>query len=124
MLGTSLFPVWLPVGQVCTCILAVVPMSVALTLVRLPMNWIGLLSAIAMGVTVYRERARPGCGQDAIARPICRARADPAKSTGVDGLNLAERRADSLRPNTTAVNRWARGSLRGGCLNGGAMLVR
>jgi O-antigen/teichoic acid export membrane protein len=52
-LGTSLFPVWLPIGQVFRCVLAVVPMAVALTLVRFPLNWFGLLDAIALGGAVY-----------------------------------------------------------------------
>jgi O-antigen/teichoic acid export membrane protein len=53
MLGTSLFPVWLPVRQVFTCVLAVVPMAIALAVIPLPMNWIGLLSAIALGSALY-----------------------------------------------------------------------
>jgi O-antigen/teichoic acid export membrane protein len=52
-LGTSLFPVWLPIGQVFTCGLAILPMALALTLVRFPLNWVGLLTAIALGTAVY-----------------------------------------------------------------------
>jgi hypothetical protein len=52
-LGTSLFPVWLPVGQVIACILAVVPMIVALTLIRFQLNWIGLFEAVATGGAFY-----------------------------------------------------------------------
>lgn len=52
-LGTSLFPVWLPVGQVVRCLLAIVPMSIALLLVPLPLNWLGLFSAIGMGGALY-----------------------------------------------------------------------
>ena len=52
-LGTSLFPVWLPVGQVVRCVLAVVPMAVALTLIRFPLNWFGLFASILMGGGLY-----------------------------------------------------------------------
>lgn len=52
-LGTSLFPVWLPAGQVVRCILAVVPMSIALLLVPLPQNWLGLFAAVGMGGALY-----------------------------------------------------------------------
>jgi O-antigen/teichoic acid export membrane protein len=52
-LGTSLFPVWLPVGQVITCVLAVVPMAVGLTLVRFPLNWLGLFGAVSLGGVLY-----------------------------------------------------------------------
>jgi O-antigen/teichoic acid export membrane protein len=52
-LGTSLFPVWLPVWQVIKCCLAIVPMTVALTLVRFPLNWLGLFAAIALGGALY-----------------------------------------------------------------------
>jgi O-antigen/teichoic acid export membrane protein len=52
-LGTSLFPVWLPFRQVFTCGLAILPMALALTLIRFPLNWVGLLTAIALGAAVY-----------------------------------------------------------------------
>jgi O-antigen/teichoic acid export membrane protein len=52
-LGTSLFPVWLPVGQVVRCVLAVVPMAVALTLIRFPLDWFGLFASILMGGGLY-----------------------------------------------------------------------
>ena len=52
-LGTSLFPVWLPLGQVIACILAVVPMTVALTLIRFQLNWIGLFEAMGTGGALY-----------------------------------------------------------------------
>ena len=52
-LGTSLFPVWLPVGQVVRCLLAVVPMAVALTLIRFPLNWYGLFGSILLGGALY-----------------------------------------------------------------------
>lgn len=52
-LGTSLFPVWLPARQVLTCILAVVPMSVALVMIRFPMNWSGLFASIGVGGALY-----------------------------------------------------------------------
>jgi O-antigen/teichoic acid export membrane protein len=52
-LGTSLFPVWLPIRQVFTCGLAILPMALALTLIRFPLNWVGLLTAIALGTAVY-----------------------------------------------------------------------
>jgi hypothetical protein len=34
-------------------VLAVVPMAIALAVIPLPMNWIGLLSAIALGSALY-----------------------------------------------------------------------
>jgi hypothetical protein len=52
-LGTSLFPIWLPTGQVIACLLAIVPMSIVLLLVRFPLSWIGLTEAIAVGAAVY-----------------------------------------------------------------------
>ncbi|MEA2777891.1 MAG: hypothetical protein QOF90_3297 [Acetobacteraceae bacterium] len=52
-LGTSLFPVWLPLGQVVRCVLAVVPMALALALVRFPLTWFGLSAAITMGLVLY-----------------------------------------------------------------------
>lgn len=52
-LGTSLFPVWLPLGQVVTCLLAVVPMSAALLSIHLPLNWSGLFAAIGIGGGLY-----------------------------------------------------------------------
>lgn len=52
-LGTSLFPVWLPVSQVARCILAIVPMAVALTVIRFPLNWVGLFSSILLGGGLY-----------------------------------------------------------------------
>ena len=52
-LGTSLFPIWLPVRQAFACVLAIVPMSVALILIRFPMKWSGLLEAIVLGAVLY-----------------------------------------------------------------------
>ncbi len=52
-LGSSLFPVWLPIGQVIRCCLAVVPMVAALVLIRLPLSWSGLFASIAMGGMCY-----------------------------------------------------------------------
>ena len=52
-LGTSLFPVWLPAGQVLRCVLAVVPMIAGLILVRFPLGWSGLFSAISLGGLLY-----------------------------------------------------------------------
>ena len=52
-LGTSLFPVWLPFGQVITSICAVIPMTLALMWIRFPMNWSGLLEAMATGGACY-----------------------------------------------------------------------
>lgn len=52
-LGNALFPIWLPVRQVVACVLAVVPMVVALTLIRFPLNWFGLFAAITMGGGLY-----------------------------------------------------------------------
>jgi O-antigen/teichoic acid export membrane protein len=52
-LGTSLFPIWLPVRQVAACLLAVVPMAVGLTLIRFPLNWYGLSAAVSLGGTLY-----------------------------------------------------------------------
>jgi O-antigen/teichoic acid export membrane protein len=52
-IGTSMFPVWLPVWQVVRCVAAVVPMILALTLIRFPLDWFGLGSAIMMGGVLY-----------------------------------------------------------------------
>ena len=52
-LGASLFPVWLPLGQVVRCVLAVLPMAAALTWIRFPLNWFGLFDAIMLGGAVY-----------------------------------------------------------------------
>jgi O-antigen/teichoic acid export membrane protein len=52
-IGTSMFPVWLPVWQVMRCVAAVVPMILALTLIRFPLDWFGLGSAIMMGGVLY-----------------------------------------------------------------------
>jgi O-antigen/teichoic acid export membrane protein len=52
-LGTSLFPIWLPVAQVMRCVLAVVPMTVALIFIRFPLNWYGLFASILMGGALY-----------------------------------------------------------------------
>ncbi len=53
ILGSYQFPVWLPAGQVIRCVLAIVPMAAALTLIRFPLDWFGLLAAVAMGAAVY-----------------------------------------------------------------------
>jgi len=52
-LGTSLFPVWLPIWQVIRCVAAVVPMIVGLTYVQFPLNWHGLFMATLLGVVLY-----------------------------------------------------------------------
>ncbi len=52
-LGTSLFPIWLPLRQAFTCGLALVPMILALTLIRFPLNLVGLMAAIALGSALY-----------------------------------------------------------------------
>jgi O-antigen/teichoic acid export membrane protein len=52
-LGTSLFPVWLPIRQVIVCFMAVVPMTVALIVIRFPLNWFGLLEAMSLGGGIY-----------------------------------------------------------------------
>jgi O-antigen/teichoic acid export membrane protein len=52
-LGTSLFPIWLPLRQVFTCGLALVPMILALTLIRFPLNLVGLMAAIALSSALY-----------------------------------------------------------------------
>jgi O-antigen/teichoic acid export membrane protein len=52
-LGTSLFPVWLPVRQVVRCVLANVPMAVALIMIRFPLNWFGLFAATLLGGGLY-----------------------------------------------------------------------
>jgi O-antigen/teichoic acid export membrane protein len=56
-LGKSLFPVWLPVGQVVACVCAVIPMTIALASIRFPMNWVGLFEAVATGGTCYAVSA-------------------------------------------------------------------
>ena len=52
-LGTSLFPVWLPPGQVVRCILAIVPMTVALIAIPFPLNGFGLCMEILLGGLLY-----------------------------------------------------------------------
>jgi O-antigen/teichoic acid export membrane protein len=52
-LGTSLFPVWLPPVQVAACVVAVVPMSIALMLFRFPLDWAGMSAAISLGGGAY-----------------------------------------------------------------------
>lgn len=52
-LGRTLFPIWLPIGQLVRCFLAIVPMIAALTLIQLPMSWTGLAAAISLGAAVY-----------------------------------------------------------------------
>ena len=51
--GTALFPVWLPLGQVIRCVVAIVPMAGALILVRFPLDWYGLLASTMLGIVVY-----------------------------------------------------------------------
>jgi O-antigen/teichoic acid export membrane protein len=51
--GTSLFPVWLPLWQTVRCILAIVPMVAGLTLIRFPLNWYGLVASVALGAVLY-----------------------------------------------------------------------
>jgi O-antigen/teichoic acid export membrane protein len=51
--GASVFPVWLPIGQVARCVCAIVPMTVGLTLIRFPLNWYGLFASILMGGVLY-----------------------------------------------------------------------
>nr|WP_294501128.1 oligosaccharide flippase family protein [uncultured Rhodopila sp.] len=53
LIGTSLFPVWVPLGQTIRCILAVVPMIAGLTLIRFPLNWHGLFGAMMFGTILY-----------------------------------------------------------------------
>jgi O-antigen/teichoic acid export membrane protein len=52
-LGASLFPVWLPIWGVVRCVLALVPMSLGLVLVRFPLDWYGLFAAILLGGVLY-----------------------------------------------------------------------
>src|SRR5208283_93073 len=52
-LGTAQFPVWLPVGQVLRCVLAIGPMAVALIMIRFPLDWFGLFAAILTGAAIY-----------------------------------------------------------------------
>jgi O-antigen/teichoic acid export membrane protein len=52
-LANRVFPVWLPLGQVVRCVLAIVPMTAALTLIPLPMDWLGLIAAVLMGGAIY-----------------------------------------------------------------------
>jgi hypothetical protein len=53
ILANAQFPVWLPFGQLVRCILAIVPMSVALIVIRFPLDWFGLFAAILMGAATY-----------------------------------------------------------------------
>jgi O-antigen/teichoic acid export membrane protein len=55
--GRTLFPIWLPVGQTLRCLLAIVPMAVGLILVRFPLDWLGLVSAIGFGMVLYSVSA-------------------------------------------------------------------
>jgi hypothetical protein len=52
-LGTSLFPVWLPIGQVVRRVAAVVPMIVGMTLIRFPLDWFGLSASVLLGGMLY-----------------------------------------------------------------------
>jgi O-antigen/teichoic acid export membrane protein len=52
-IGTSLFPVWLPLWQTIRCVLAVIPMIAGLTLIRFPLNWYGLSAAVLLGAVLY-----------------------------------------------------------------------
>jgi hypothetical protein len=56
-LGTSLFPVWLPIRQVFLCGLAILPMALALAVIDFPLNSAGLLKAISVGAAVYTVSA-------------------------------------------------------------------
>ena len=51
--GTSLFPVWLPLRQTVSCVLAVVPMTAALLAIRFPIGWFGLFAAVTTGAVLY-----------------------------------------------------------------------
>jgi O-antigen/teichoic acid export membrane protein len=51
--GTTLFPIWLPIWQILRTIAAVMPMIAGLTLVRFPLNWFGLFDAILLGCVLY-----------------------------------------------------------------------
>jgi O-antigen/teichoic acid export membrane protein len=53
ILANAQFPVWLPIGQLVRCVLAIVPMSVALIVIRFPLDWFGLFAAILMGAATY-----------------------------------------------------------------------
>ena len=52
-LGTALFPVWLPIRQVIMCLMAILPMTIALIVIRFPLNWLGLLEAVSLGAVTY-----------------------------------------------------------------------
>src|SRR5208283_1584222 len=56
-IGTSLFPVWLPLRQTLRCVLAVVPMIAGLTLIRFPLDWFGLCAAVGLGALLYSVSA-------------------------------------------------------------------
>ena len=51
------FPVRVPMGQLVRCVLAVVPMSAALIMIRFPLNWFGLMAAVLMGAAIYGAAA-------------------------------------------------------------------
>lgn len=51
--GTSLFPVWLPIGQMLRSVAAVIPMIAGLILIRFPLNWFGLFDALVLGGVLY-----------------------------------------------------------------------
>ena len=51
--GTSLFPVWLPIGQMLRNVAATIPMIAGLILIRFPLNWFGLFNALVLGGVLY-----------------------------------------------------------------------
>ena len=52
-LGFSLFPIWLPPGQVVRCVLAVLPMGAILLIIPFPADWGGLFASVFLGACAY-----------------------------------------------------------------------
>ncbi len=57
IIGRRVFPIWLPGAQVFKTVAAVVPMAVALIVVRFSLTWLGLLEAIGLGAGVFAVAA-------------------------------------------------------------------
>jgi O-antigen/teichoic acid export membrane protein len=52
-IGRRVFPLWLPPGPVLRIVVAVLPMGVALWLIKFPLTWFGLIGAVTLGLAVF-----------------------------------------------------------------------
>ena len=52
-IGRRVFPLWLPPGSVVRVVAAVLPMAIVLWIVQLPLTWLGLIGAVALGMAVF-----------------------------------------------------------------------